>query len=194
MNIDGTDVTQLTDSSGEWFPAISPDGKWMAFTAFDENDVRNIYKTQLGATAPLSVSINPLSATISLGNSLTFTSTVSGGTPPYGHQWYLGGNPVSGATSTSWTFTPTASGIYYVYLKVTDSGSNAIQSETAHITVISAPVGGYSFSIEGHLSAKPLTLYLTLIAVMAIGFILVKRKTIREQSSAYDRIAKGSAD
>jgi hypothetical protein len=89
---------------------------------------------------PLSVSISPLSASILVGQSVTFTSTVSGGYTPYNYQWYLNGNPVSGATSNTWTFTPTASGIYNVHLKVTDAKANTAQSETACITVATVTV------------------------------------------------------
>jgi lysozyme len=92
------------------------------------------------APPPLSVSISPLSASILVGQSVTFTSTVSGGYTPYSYQWFLNGNPVSGATSASWTFIPTSSGIYYVHLKVTDDKGNTAQSETARITVATVTV------------------------------------------------------
>ncbi|MDI6691212.1 MAG: PKD domain-containing protein [Candidatus Bathyarchaeota archaeon] len=62
----------------------------------------------------------PFSDSIILGHSVQFTSSVTGGTSPYKYQWYLNGNPVLGANSSSWTFTPTATGVYYVYLSVTD--------------------------------------------------------------------------
>jgi Tol biopolymer transport system component len=180
MNADGTDVTQLTDSNGEWFPAISPDSAWMAFTAFDENGIRNIYKTQLSVSAPFSVSINPISASIDVGNSVTFTATVSGGTPPYSYQWYLGGNLVFGATSSSWAFTPTTSGIYYVYLKVTDSHGNTIQSETARITVATVPVGGYSIPIEPPATAQPVLPYIASIVTLTAIITKLRLKTKRK--------------
>jgi hypothetical protein len=131
----------------------------------------------------LSISISPPSALIDLGGFVTFNSTVSGGTAPHSYQWYVcDGSPVSGATSSCWTFIPITNGIYDAYLEVTDSSSSMIQSETARITVVGAPgvpVGGYSFSIEGHTSAKPLIPYLTLIAVIAIGFIMIRYKTTK---------------
>jgi parallel beta-helix repeat protein len=126
---------------------------------------------------PLSVSISPLSASILVGQSVTFTSTVSGGYTPYSYQWYLNGNPVSGARSNTWTFTPTAGGIYYVHLGVTDAKGNTAQSDTARITIATVPVGGYSIPIQGYSAAKPLTPYLTLIAVLTIVFTITKRKT-----------------
>jgi len=129
---------------------------------------------------PLSVSISPLSASINVGQSVTFTSTVSGGYTPYSYQWYLNGNPVSGATSSSWTFTPTTSGIYYIYLKVIDDKANTSQSETARITVATVPVGGYSIPIQGPATVKPITPYLILTAILTIAFTTIKRKTTKK--------------
>ena len=129
---------------------------------------------------PLSASINPLSASILVGESVTFTSTVSGGYTPYTYQWYLNGNPVSGATSDAWTFTPTESGIFYVYLKVTDAEGNTAQSDTARITVAAVPVGGYSIPIQAPATAKPLTPYLILTAILTTIFTTIRRKTKRK--------------
>jgi parallel beta-helix repeat protein len=129
---------------------------------------------------PLSVSISPLSASILVSQSVTFTSTVSGGYTPYTYQWYLNGAPVSGATSNTWTFTPTSSGIYYVYLKVTDAKSNTAQSETARITVATVPVGGYSFPIQVHTKTEPIIPYIALIAALTAIFTKLRPKTKRK--------------
>ena len=125
---------------------------------------------------PLSVTISPLSATINLGDSVMFTSTVTGGTAPYSYQWYLNGNPVSGATSETWTFTPTSTGIYYVYSKVTDANNNPAQSDTARITVGAVPVGGYSVSLTKPVAKMPLICYTTLLAIFGVAISLIKRK------------------
>ena len=85
----------------------------------------------------LSASITPLSASIYVDDSVVFTSTVNGGTPPYTYQWCLNDIPISGATSTSWTFTPSTSGSYKVYLNVTDSLGNTAGSNQASVTVAS---------------------------------------------------------
>jgi PKD repeat protein len=127
---------------------------------------------------PLTVSISPLSASILTGQSLTFTSTVTGGYTPYTYQWYLNGNPVSGANSNSWTFTPTAAGTYYVQLKVTDANNNVAQSETARVVVSSVPVGGYSISLTKQATTQMLqtTIYTALIILSATVLSLTKRK------------------
>jgi hypothetical protein len=83
--------------------------------------------------SPLSVSISPLSASIPMGQPVTFTSTVSGGYTPYIYQWYLNDTAVSGATMNNWNFTPIALGTYIVHLRVTDAYNSTVQSEIARI-------------------------------------------------------------
>jgi hypothetical protein len=138
-------------------------------------------------SVPLTVSINPLSSSISVGNSVTFTSTISGGVPPYSYQWYLNTNPVLGATSAGWTFTPTTSGIYYVFLNVTDSQSNTNQSETARIAAIPLPVGGYSVEFETHTVTSPYSPYyalsIVLAMILAMGLVISRRRTRRQHQS-----------
>lgn len=124
---------------------------------------------------PPSISITPLSASIYVGQSVVFTSSVSGGTTPYSYQWYLNNAPVSGATASNWTFTPTTSGTYSVYLKVTDANNNTAQSETAKITVASAPVGGHSYAIEVDTKPEPTALYVATLATLTILLIKIKR-------------------
>ena len=131
---------------------------------------------------PLSVSVSPLSASILVGQSVTFTSTVSGGYTPYTYQWYLNSAPVSGATANTWTFTPTTGGIYYVYLKVTDAKANAAQSETARIAVATVPVGGYSIPIQLPTTAKPVAPHIVLLTILTALFITIKRKTKRKHT------------
>ena len=130
---------------------------------------------------PLSASISPLSASILVGQSVTFTSTVSGGYTPYSYQWYLNAAPVSGATSNTWAFTPATSGIYYVYLKVTDAKDNTAQSDTARITAATVPVGGYSIPLKVQTKAEPVLPYIALIATLTAVFTKLRPKTKRKR-------------
>ena len=143
----------------------------------DSNYILKVYFAP--APAPLTVSISPMSASILVGQQLTFTSTVSGGTPPYTYQWYLNGEPVAGANSDSWTFKPTAPGIYYVCLKVTDAKGNTAQSNVARITVATVPVGGYSIPIHLPTTARPVTIHIALLTIITI-LITIKQKTRRK--------------
>ncbi|MEM3578481.1 MAG: PKD domain-containing protein [Candidatus Bathyarchaeia archaeon] len=128
--------------------------------------------------APPTVSISPMTASILVGQQVTFTSTVSGGTPPYTYQWYLNGAPVSGATSPTWTFMPTTAGIYYVQLKVTDANNNVAESNIARITVSSVPVGGYSIPLarQDPTSTRLTVAYTTLIILFGAMISLTKRR------------------
>ena len=132
------------------------------------------------SNASLAVSILPLSSSIHLGQTVSFSSATYGGFPPYSYQWYLNGAPATDATSASWTFTPTSSGIYYVSLKVTDAIGNMNQSETARIVVTTVPVGGYSIPVQTPATLKPLTPYLILTAILTIAYTTIKRKTTRK--------------
>jgi hypothetical protein len=68
---------------------------------------------------PLKIPITygPISP-VDAGQSQLLSSNVSGGVPPYKYQWYLNGDPVAGATSAAWTFTPTYPDNFTVYLWV----------------------------------------------------------------------------
>ena len=125
---------------------------------------------------PIVVSINPMSTTVSLGQAVVFTSTVSAGTAPYSYQWYLDGNSVPGATSSSWTFATATVGTHFVQLKVTDSKGNTGESGTASVEVTALPVGGYSVSLKEQATANPLATYLSLLGASTIILTAVKRK------------------
>jgi hypothetical protein len=122
------------------------------------------------------VTISPTSATRVIGQPVQFTSSITGGTSPYTYQWYLDTNPVAGATSSSWTFTPTASGYYYVYLRVTDANNNTAQSGTANVIVSGVAVGGYSISLARQTPLFNMAAYGTLIALLGLALSLTRRK------------------
>jgi len=144
-------------------------------------DKNHMLKAVFSAIPPLTVSINPLSASIRVGQSVTFTSTVSGGYPPYSYQWFLNGNPVSGATSESWAFTPTTSGIFYIHLKVTDDKGNTAQSDAARIVVSTVPVGGYSIPMQAPTKTEPILPYIAVITTLTITITKIRNKTKRRR-------------
>jgi len=63
---------------------------------------------------------------------------------------------------------------------VTDAKGNVAQSGTSRIAVTSVPVGGYSIPIQAPTTAKPLTPYLILTAILTTAFTTIKRKTTRK--------------
>lgn len=125
---------------------------------------------------PLSVSIDPLTSSVLIGEPVFFTSTTNGGLPPYNYQWYLNENPVLGGNKSSWVFTPNSTGTYYVYLKVTDLCNSTAQSETAKISVIITPVGGYSISLNKPPTCKHLICYTLFLAIFTAVFYLFRKR------------------
>jgi len=126
---------------------------------------------------PLSVSVSPPSATIYLGESVTFTASPSGGVAPYSYQWYVNNDPVPGATSETWTFTPSAAGTYYVHVVVTDSENQTAQSSASRVVVQEKvpTVGGaiypVTFTPEPENSPRfPVTFTLILVGIVLSVF------------------------
>jgi len=126
----------------------------------------------------LSVSVSPSSATIYLGESVTFTASPSGGVAPYSYQWYVNNDPVLGATSDTWTFTPSAAGIYYVHVVVTDSENQTAQSSASRVVVQEKvpTVGGaiypVTFTPEPENSPRfPATFTLILVGIALSVFV-----------------------
>ncbi|MGA9387221.1 MAG: PKD domain-containing protein, partial [Candidatus Bathyarchaeia archaeon] len=129
----------------------------------------------------MTLSISPLSSTIFLGDSVNFVSALTGGVPSYSYQWYLDGNPVLGANSASWTFTPTSTGIYFVYLKVTDGYGYVVQSQNARVEVNArSTVGGYAEYLAPIVRQTPITNVAAYIAMLTL-FGLTSRITRRKR-------------
>jgi hypothetical protein len=124
----------------------------------------------------LSVSIYPLSVLLPPGDSVCFSSTVSGGVPPYSYQWYVDDTPVQNATLSTWIFTPKPEGVYYVYLRVTDFMGTTAQSTTARIEVASPPIGGYSMSLDRSADRLQLMGFTMLLVFFGAALSLARRK------------------
>jgi hypothetical protein len=85
--------------------------------------------------ASFSVTISPGSATLDIGQSQPFTSSISGGTSPFSYQWYLNDTIVSNAMGVTWNFSPSSFGSYLVYVVVTDNVGVRATSNAANVTV-----------------------------------------------------------
>jgi tetrahydromethanopterin S-methyltransferase subunit B len=126
----GTAINGATSSTYTFTPT-SPDHYNIYVKVADNVGIAATSNTAtVAVNSALSVTISPISVTMDLGQSKQFTSSISGGTSPYSCQWYLNDAPVSGATSNSWTFTPTSSGSYTVKLTVQDAAVNTASATT----------------------------------------------------------------
>jgi hypothetical protein len=88
------------------------------------------------------VGVSPLSWVMDVGQSKLFSATASGGSGSYtSYQWYVGGVVQSGATASTFSYSPaSAGGPYSITVTVTDSsGMTSVQSSTASVTVAASP-------------------------------------------------------
>jgi len=116
---------------------LQPGNYTVSLNVTDSEGLWNLTAQQIQiAPLPFSVSIGPSSSAIPIGGSIIFTSTVNGGVIPYGYQWYLNGDPVSGATNSTWAFSPTTAGSSTICVAVTDSATTpaSAQSDNASVT------------------------------------------------------------
>jgi hypothetical protein len=83
-----------------------------------------------------------------------FSASATGGLPPYSnYQWYLNGNPITGATSPGYSWTPTKEGTYTVYATAQDTlnipiDSNTITLQVNHIPWINISASTYALNVS----------------------------------------------
>ncbi len=87
------------------------------------------------------VSVSPTSWSMDIGQSETFTASPSGGSGNYtSYHWYVDGVVQSGATASTFSYSPGSSGSSEITLTVTDSlGTTSTQSSAASVIVSAAP-------------------------------------------------------
>ena len=90
---------------------------------------------------------------VDLGTAYTYTVSTANGSTISGYQWYINGSAVSGATSTSYTYTPITTSNYTIYCTVTDqymtATSNTLTvtfSDTLNATI--TPNGNQSYPVS----------------------------------------------
>ena len=101
----------------------------------------SLFEFQIYASTAPTIAIQPVSQTVNVGNTATFTAT-AGGTGPFTYQWFESGAAIPGATSTSYT-TPVLAAMdngKQYSVAVTNLGGT-VNSNTATLTVtnITAP-------------------------------------------------------
>jgi hypothetical protein len=133
--LDGAPVSGATSASWTFTPSSAGSHTVYLSVTDTVSAVATSNTATVTVNGALSVTISPPSATLDVGQSQVFNSSVLGGTSPYSYQWYLDGSPVSGANSTSWTYTPSSAGSHNVYLKATDAVSFVATSNTVPVTV-----------------------------------------------------------
>jgi hypothetical protein len=130
-SIDSTGLFTATTAGGP-YPVIAVAGSLSAtgfvwVTSASTNMIAPVITTQ------------PVSQTVPAGSNATFTVTATG-TTPFSYQWFLGTNPITGATASNYTRAdaqPADAGNYSV--QVTNL-AGSVTSSNAMLTVVQPPV------------------------------------------------------
>ncbi len=96
---------------------------------------------------PPTITVQPRSQEIPLGDTVTFTVGALG-SAPLGYQWYFEGNAIPGATSASFSFVvdfPDVGGRYYAIVSNT---AGSAQSDAAILTVRAAVPGLFNTGVD----------------------------------------------
>lgn len=135
--------------------------------------------------------MNPYGASPPQTYTLTITSTFGGTTDPTSGTYSYTANSIVQVTAVQntgyvfdhWNLNNVNVGSANPYSVLMDKDYTL-----KAVFVPSQPVGGYSISTEGYPTAKSLTHYLALIAILTIGFTAVKRKTTRKTKVTKNQI------
>ncbi|MDS0257759.1 PKD domain-containing protein [Thermoplasmatales archaeon AK] len=112
---------------------FSGDVSWGSVAGWNTPSVQSFSLSPGGSTSktgdysptPFSVSISASATSVDDGQTVLFTSNVSGSSGSLSYQWYLNGNAVSGATSSTWTTSSLPAGSDSVYEVVNDISTSA---------------------------------------------------------------------
>jgi hypothetical protein len=146
-------------------------------TAYDSLGLTAGSVVALVVISPLSVALASNSTNITVGQSILFTATVTGGEVPYTYSWALNGtNVTAGPDSRLWTETFPHGGQYTVQIWVTDSLGDSVVSMAKTISVSSGS------STSGSPAEFPWWILLVVIAAMLavlLIFVVYRRRSRR---------------
>jgi peptidoglycan/xylan/chitin deacetylase (PgdA/CDA1 family) len=138
--LNGSAVSGATNSLWTFMPAQT--GNYNVYLNITDafNNKAHSNTATLNVYSKPSVTIAPTSVNMTVGTSQTLSSTASGGLTPYIYQWYYAnGTAITGASTSTLTYKANSTGTYNIFLNVTDSLNNKVQSNTATLNVYSQP-------------------------------------------------------
>ena len=148
----------------DWNFTASKNGTYIVtLTVTDSKNAHSSQSLSVIVNARPSGAVTPATPALDLGQKVTLSLSVNGGTAPLTYQWYLNGSAIPGATSTSYTFTPGGVAKYLFNASVTDALGVVGWSNLATLTVnpdpalsISAPRTAIDAGQSLNIAASPL--------------------------------------
>lgn len=128
------------------------------YTTIDVNGEIVVYHTS-GAPTPstsypaVTASLAESASALNYGNTVNFTVSADGGTPPYIYVWYMDNQTVQTSASPYYSTNNQTVGSHHVYVQVTDADNNSATTLTVEFNVL--PVSSSSASLSPGLSNSP---------------------------------------
>jgi hypothetical protein len=173
-------LTTVTDSSQNTYAVTGLSPATYGFRMYDEVGSSGQYTTisnvaTLTINPPIQLQISGSTTSCDVNQEVQFTASASGGTNSYGYQWYLNGNPIVGATSANFAYTPTEAGTFSVHATVQDTqdSSLAIATSSTWAVTVTASVFG---TIQGTSQIYIVIGVIAIIAVIVAVPLVMKRK------------------
>lgn len=117
-----------------------------------------IYATYTPSVAPpLSIDVNPKSASLIVGQSQTFTATIQGGQPPYTVNWIDNITKEIIGTGETFVFNATQEGKFEIYAEAADSVGDKVESSIIPI-VVTAPPATHMLTVNSTPQGIPFTI------------------------------------
>ncbi len=111
-----------------------------------------LHTLAVGMPLPPAITVQPTNQTVSAGSEVTL-SVGAGGFAPLAYQWQLAGNPVAGATASSYTLNPamaaTAGDYTVVVTNLYGSVTSAVATLTVNPVVAQPPVAIAILNLDG---------------------------------------------
>ena len=174
--VNGNPVNGATSSSFSFTPSNSGTYNIYASVTDSTGSSQNSNTITINVNPSLTISITALKNNIITNQTIIINATASSGTPPYTYQWYVNGNPVNGATSSSFSFTPNKAGSYTITVTITDSAGVSKNSNALTVTVNNPPIYSPSNSSFLYWIFFIIIIVLVIIVILIVAFSLKKMK------------------
>lgn len=176
--LNGNPISGATSSSYLWTPTDAGTYSIYATVQDSYNVTASSTSVQVTVHAQLAINISTSTYALEVGQLAQLSATVTGGNAPYSnYQWYLNGNPIEGATSASYTFTPTDEGTYNIYATAQDNSNTTASSNSVSVSVTPKPSSS-SFPL---VPIVIVALVIIIIAIIAGALVLRSRNRNRTQ-------------
>lgn len=132
---------------------VGSDGSLYYLQRGSGGNTGEVRRVRYAANQAPAITTQPASRTVAAGQQVTF-SVVASGSQPLTYQWQRGTTNITGATSSSYTFTPTAADTGATFRVIVTNSFGSITSNSATLTVttntaptatISTPTTGTSY-------------------------------------------------